>query len=282
MKPVSASSRLLRRRRASRSVPLLPARLRQFDPLQRPAAFAGARVLALPGLLLAALLVHGGIGYGAAFLASLVAAPQRPAQPGAAIRVVIREAVPPRPPEVEQTAASPAEPEPEPAPRAAPVREHRRRPARPAGPAPARRIVGLDLGSTVEGGSGPTFATGNSLDGATARRAAAPVAVGPAPPNRAATTLGPGLSRPRRLRAVRPPYPAMYRERGIEDDVVVRVHLDDQGRVERVELVGPSIHQEFNRAARQTALRERFAPARRNGRPIPFALTFAYRFRLAD
>src|SRR5262245_21137481 len=113
-------------------------------------------------------------------------------RPAAAQPVVVTV----RPAPAPVAAAAPALPPREPPRRAV-------RPARPAPPPPAlappapappaqpARVVGISLESTVEGGEA-AFAVGNTLDGATAARAHAPVPPAPAPPapaNRAASHL---------------------------------------------------------------------------------------------
>lgn len=153
-------------------------------------------------------------------------------------------------------------------------------------------IVGVSFSSTVTGGAGPAYASGETLVGASA-----PVAsrVGPRPASTAAATNGTGvrtvaaalgeggqLVKPRRLSGAEPPYPAVYRARALEADVTVRVALDARGRVRSVELVAPATQPLFNEAALKHARAERYEPAALEGRPIAYALSFTYRFRLND
>jgi hypothetical protein len=49
-----------------------------------------------------------------------------------------------------------------------------------------------------------------------------------------------------------------------------------------VDLIERAMHDDFNEAARQAALVEAFEPATRDGVPIPYSVTFTYRFRLED
>ncbi|MEQ8981024.1 MAG: TonB family protein, partial [Deltaproteobacteria bacterium] len=158
--------------------------------------------------------------------------------------------------------------------------------------APPRLRVGLRLSSTVPGGAGPAFAVGNTRLGATERVASAPVADAPvaakAPPpaNRRARYRGPrtgddDVEPPRRLRRRAPPYPEVYRERGLEDRVTVELTVGEDGAAHNVRLVVRSEHEAFNDAARDAAERERFRPAIRGGAPIPYVLRFTYHFRLS-
>ena len=233
-------------------------------------------------------------------IAFLPGAPAGPPPPQR-VAVEVREMPPPA---TEPEATAPA---PEPAvaaePAAKPKTESKRPPKRAPEPAPEVApppppVIGLDLESTVEGGAGPAFATGNSLAGKTERRARDPRSISPAAapssppaatpgPNRAASRIpgagdGGELVKPKRLRSLQPAYPEVLKARGIEANVTVAVRLDATGQVANVELVSGSDHEAFNRAALATARRERFSPARRGDRPIDYTLTFTYRFRLSD
>jgi protein TonB len=167
-------------------------------------------------------------------------------------------------------------------------------PARPKAPP---RVVGLDLDSTVVGGDGPTYATGDTRAGRTAERASAPRRAEPAPPprrpseptppgaNKAATrlpTAGAKYVLPKRKRPARPVYPEMLKSQGIEANVTVIVSLDAEGKVTSVKIAKGSEYPEFDEAARQAALAEEFSPATRDGAPIAYTLSFTYRFRLDD
>jgi protein TonB len=153
-------------------------------------------------------------------------------------------------------------------------------------------VVGLSLDNTVEGGSGPSFATGNTRRGRTADRAADPRAVppraGPAaaePKNQAASRIPTGSAKyvpPRRARPVQPHYPATLKAQGIEADVTVLVKLDAKGAVTAVDIIKSGGHPEFDEAARRAAEREAFHPATRDGTAIPYTLSYTYRFRLEE
>jgi protein TonB len=193
------------------------------------------------------------------------------------------EKIPPPPPRVVRKALPPPE--------APPPRE----PAK----APPVRIIGLSLESTTEGGEGPGFAVGNTRMGETDRKAVAPSAVkpatieaaplaapsGPATVNQVASRIpsaGVKYGLPRRRNKKEPPYPVTLESQGIEADVTVMVSIDDRGRVTAVKLIKEAPYPEFNEAARTTALAEEFEPATRDGVPIPYSLSFTYRFRLKE
>ncbi len=196
-------------------------------------------------------------------------------------------APPPEPPKPDRPRKRRAPPPPD------PIDAKDAPPPNPDAP-PVRRTVGLNLESTVTGGSGPAFATGNTRMGATERTAKDPKAIDrrreappktppPPSPNQVAQSI-PGskavLVKPKRKRRVEPAYPPLLRDRGIEGVVVVRVHLDARGSVTKVDIVAAAEHAAFNDAARAAALREQFNPATKNGTPIPFSVSFSYRFRL--
>lgn len=246
-----------------------------------------ARRLACLPWLLAAGVVHALPALGLLFAPRPAAA--RRAAP---IEVTLAPAAPaPTPaPEVQP------EPSPAPAPPAAPTRRARRAapkpaPAGPPAPAP-RRVVGLSLGATVQGGGGPAFAVGNTLEGRTAAvaeapvREAAPPQPAPAPSLNRRARAAPGsevtLTRPRRLRRVEPTYPDELRALGVEADVMVQVELTDRGEVKAARILRPAAQGAFNQAALAAAWQERFAPAARDGVPIEYTLSFTYRFRASE
>jgi protein TonB len=87
---------------------------------------------------------------------------------------------------------------------------------------------------------------------------------------------------PKRRAPSKPPYPETLKAQGVEADVPVLVTLDDGGRVTAVKILKSSAYPEFDEAARRAALAEQFEPATRDGAPIPYTLSFTYRFRLED
>ena len=67
---------------------------------------------------------------------------------------------------------------------------------------------------------------------------------------------------------VKPEYPAQARRQGIAGEVLLRILVSADGRVEQVE-VRRSAHEALSRAAREAVLRSTFHPLRRNGTPAP-------------
>lgn len=166
--------------------------------------------------------------------------------------------------------------------RASPTRE-----AGPKRPAAPRPVVGMSFGSTVRGG--PAFATGETLIGSTPSTGRAEPAAAPPPPrgsgNRQARFVnptGPDVERPRRTGRIKPNYPEALRAQRVEAQVTVQLMLNRAGAVTRVRIMKPARHPAFNRAALEAAQKEEFTPATQGGRPIPYTLSFSYRFRSSD
>ena len=315
----SKSRQNSRRRRAlARQRKSVPTQRLGPDPLVRGAQRDAARAWMIPILLIAAALAHGGFALGIGVISEAFAIGDKKVEDETLIVEIVEvsepepepEPVPEPEPEpepepvLEPVIEKPPEPEPvpeppkikakaKPKPKAEPPPEEPVEPAKP----PPRKIVGLDLGSTVEGGAGPSFGTGNALDGATARKAADPKEVKPNPgsstkpekadtgPNRVASILprtNQKLVKPKRKKRVKPDYPPTLRAQGIEANVVVQVEIDAEGKVKSVEIISPAPEAEFNEAAKAAALKETFQPASQNGKAIPFRLSFTYRYRIND
>jgi protein TonB len=284
-----AERREARRRIAARpQQPLTPAQ-RAFNPLARTRA-SHARRLAIAILAIAASIgVHLGVIGGAIWSRSdgkkaardevLVQVRQREPEP---------EKKPPPPAPVERPTRprviAKAPPPPAPPPVAPPK-------AKPV------RVVGLSLESTAgEGGDGPAFAAGNTRMGETAEKAVAPAEIAGAPKgdsqapasgtgNKTASRIpvaGVKYVPPKRKNPKPPPYPATLKSQGIEGDVMVLVSLDASGKVLSVKVIKGAPYPEFDEAAKNAALAEEFEPAQRDGVPIPYTLSYTYRFRLED
>jgi protein TonB len=292
--PFAERRRLARRRArervAARTSTGLTEAQRANDPLARGRVGRGGRALRALGAIVGSTGLHAAVvavGFAVAGL-QLGKRDQIRQQ----VDIQVREQVPPPPP------PPPPEPEPEPEPepvvkkvsRPPPAPEPEPPPPEPAAPPP--RVVGLSLDSTSEGGGGPAFAVGNTREGKTAERAVepsevpreAPPEVAPAPNQtaRRLPTAGVVYGQPKRKNPSAPPYPATLKAQGVEADVTVMVRLDAEGKVENVKVIKESPYPEFNEAARVHALAEEYEPATRDGVPIPYSLSFTYRFRLQE
>ena len=295
--PIRAQSRSIRRARAmSRvSVPVSEAQ-RAADPLLRTSAHARGRAAFVAALMIAAILIHGFavvVFYGIGF-ASRLGRTDRIDPNNEAIEVAMIEPPPPVPepepegePEPEPVIEPVEEPEPPPP---DPIDVPDTPPPPPTAP-PPRRVVGISLESTVQGGAGPGFSVGNTRMGRSEKKAAAPETVKkldkPAPaPNRIARRIpqaGVKLVKPKKIGPrIEPEYPPDLKAQNLEANVVVEVLIAADGRVRRVNVIAPSPHAAFNQAAVKAAKSQRWSPAQRRGQPIEFTVTYTVRFRLKD
>ena len=87
------------------------------------------------------------------------------------------------------------------------------------------------------------------------------------------------LQPPQLLEFVEAEYPAQALAQGHEGQVLLRLTIDQQGRVTDAEVMKGAGHG-FDPAARAAALQFRFAPARRGDTPIPARILYEYGFRL--
>lgn len=110
-------------------------------------------------------------------------------------------------------------------------------------------------------------------------RPAAPPAPDPEP---AATAAAPVLTDPTFDPAVCPPpsYPRAAERRRLEGRVLLRVRVSSEGEVLGVEVEQSTGHAILDEAAVEAVRSWRFAPARRNGRPVPGEARVAFRFHL--
>lgn len=76
-----------------------------------------------------------------------------------------------------------------------------------------------------------------------------------------------------------PEYPPAARAAGLEATVVLRLEIDETGRVRGVEVAEPAGHG-FDEAALRAANGLEFSPALRDGRPVPSRILFRYEFAI--
>jgi protein TonB len=288
----------------------VPEALRARDPIIHSSGSPNAGWIVL--ILIGAVAAHGaalGVLW-AAGLAIRTFQPQRLDPKEQRIEVAMVEPPPPPPPPPE--APPPPEPEPEvekpkpkpqPKPKAEPpppdpidVPKDPPPPPPPDAPKP-RRIVGLSLESTVQGGEGPAFGVGNTRMGSTARTAENPTEAKPlpkvtpqeAPPprtNRVATRvptaeckLQPPLPRGPRLE---PAYPKDYEAQELAAQVVLEVRIGADGQVMSAQVVRASQYPKFNDNALATVKKQRFTPATCDGEAREFVISYTYTFKLPD
>jgi protein TonB len=79
-----------------------------------------------------------------------------------------------------------------------------------------------------------------------------------------------------------PPYPDEAYERGEQGTVVLRLHIAEDGRVERIEIAQSSGSPVLDAAAQETLATWHFHPARHQGRPVPSYRDQPVRFLLDE
>jgi protein TonB len=82
------------------------------------------------------------------------------------------------------------------------------------------------------------------------------------------------------VRYVEPQYPSMARAAGIEGTVLLRVHVDETGRVVELFVERTDAGDVFTADALRAVREWRFRPARQGGRPVASWLLVPLRFRL--
>ena len=314
MKATKRASRASRRDRAVARVKApVPTTLRAFDPLVRPTGSKAAQLLRTVVVLVAALGLHAFM-LTAIFAANRVASSMAPeVEKDDKINVAIVRPPPPPPPPVEpppEPIDEPTDAEPPPPP---PKKKKppKKKPPKNEPPPPdpidvppeppktppkkqPRRIVGLNLESTVQGAGGPGFAVGNTRMGRTGDtaedaknvRKLDKVASEPRE-NRTATRI-PGRGRGKIVppkpkgRLLKPEYPALLRKQNIEAAVTVEVRIDGKGKVVSARVLDGPRYKEFRDAALAVAKKQQWEPATQGGKPIPYTRTYVYRFRFTD
>lgn len=231
------------------------------------------------------LLAHG-IAY-----ASLAMAPPPPPEPvKTRVSFRVHEPEPARPlPPPAPSVPEPAPPEPPKAQKAKPVTPNTPPPP-VAAPAPVD-LRGVTLtndsgggsfasavgnGSAFEGPLGPVGAKASAPKPALATAAPAPVASGV--PEVAAADLSARPVPPELTQNLRDHYPAAAKARGVGGSATVRVRIEPDGRVRRVELMTETF-EGFGEACRRTLVGSQWtAPRDRDGRAVATHIRYTCRF----
>ncbi|MCK6547974.1 energy transducer TonB [Myxococcota bacterium] len=272
----------------------IPAEVRAYDPLVHASYGGFANVGRIITVVIAAVVFHAlvvGTLFGAKAIARAMQSDKVPVDEP--IEVTIVEPPPPAaepPPAVvepeaakteEKAPEKPKEPEKKKEPEKPkeklppppdPVNTPKNDQPPPKNDKPARRIVGLNLESTTEGGSGPSFGVGNTRMGETEKVAQNPTDVAPTSKT-LGTPEGTGPAENVNQTATRIPTARAKL-------VVVRVNIDEKGKVVDVTVVAPSPYPELNEAAKAAAKKQEWNPATRDGVPVPTKQTYTFRFRI--
>lgn len=97
-------------------------------------------------------------------------------------------------------------------------------------------------------------------------------------------TVGPALGEKgfleaQPLQTVRANYPPMALRMGIEADVILKIQVDTEGKVTKIE-IAKSAGMGFDEEALKAVRQFRFEPAQKDGKNVASELTYIYRFRL--
>jgi len=142
-------------------------------------------------------------------------------------------------------------------------------------------VTGITMESTSEGG-GVAVGAGNTLRGAPERTAPAPESVKPYKAEQYAPAAQVSeLPRPLNREALnlRRYYPAQAKRSGFEGDVVLRLLIDADGSIAKVDVVSDP-GQGLGPAAAQAVRELRFSPAKVNGVAVATTVPFTIHFTL--
>jgi protein TonB len=160
-------------------------------------------------------------------------------------------------------------------------------PPPPRAPAPAPTLAQVPRPAATQASVPPSAATAPPPGPApTVASAPAPAPVQPEPApalptDVASTQAAPsGATPPRLLAKLSPTYPAIAQRMRKEATVVVRVLVDERGRVMQAELKGGQAGYGFDQAALQAAKGARFAAATQGGQPVKMWVDLPIHFKL--
>lgn len=145
-------------------------------------------------------------------------------------------------------------------------------------PVPAPEPVAIDWSAEA---LRPPFSLASLPPSEAPAREEAPVAREiPAHPRPADVAHAPVVADPVPLEVPSPPYPRLARRAGEQGSVLLRLELDHEGRVARVEIVESSGFTRLDRAAQETLSGWRFEPRREDGRAVASSVLHRVTFRL--
>ncbi len=167
----------------------------------------------------------------------------------------------------------PEPPPPPPKPKAPPKAE-----AKPAAPQAAAKAPPVNLGLVFDNSGPATPGVGGGI--------AVPVAPKKVEPRAVVARAEPKVceeqpSKPEPIEKVELEYPVEARQLGLEGRIVLRLFVDAEGRVEKVDVVSGA-GEVLDKAAVAAAMQWRFSPARACGAGVPSTYVVARRFELGD
>lgn len=87
---------------------------------------------------------------------------------------------------------------------------------------------------------------------------------------------------PEMLEYVEPEYPELLKKAGIEGTVYIKAFIDKDGNVGDVKIAKSSGHEEMDRAAATAAVKAKFRPAIKDGKPVAVWVTYSVNFVLGS
>jgi protein TonB len=106
----------------------------------------------------------------------------------------------------------------------------------------------------------------------------------PAPPPTPAPLPNPGFiafdQPPEPVTIVKPNYPGLARQAGIEGTVIVKVTIDIEGKVIAAVVLSSDVTESMDREAVKAALRCTFNPAKQRDKPVRVDVVIPFQFRL--
>jgi TonB family protein len=127
--------------------------------------------------------------------------------------------------------------------------------------------------------AGPALAQSNDTEGSVPRGGAGAV-VRPAAPDDAGAAKPTDVVMPRQIHFEHAVYPPEAQAQGLEASVVLKLVIDREGNVVDAQVPEP-VGRGFDEAAREAALKFKYEPATRAGKPIPVTILYKYEFTLA-
>ena len=94
--------------------------------------------------------------------------------------------------------------------------------------------------------------------------------------------IGGNVRPPRKIKDVKPVYPAAMREAGLTGTVPIQAIIDREGTVSSVRVLSAQVHPDFTIAAVDAVRQWRFTPTLLNGAPVEVVMTVSVRFDLDD
>ncbi len=253
----------------------------------------GANWMLIVGALVLAVIFHGGVGVGTSSLAEPKPLDER-------VEMAIFEPPPPPPPpEPEIEEPEPEKPKPEPKKKKLPETKVKEKPAEPppepppsnSDPEPVDEeppplVTGISMESTTKGNSGFKVRVGNTAygdpnkekftDPDDVKKYRGGSAKKFKPVRQASISTPPTVIK----RSV-PRYPKQLKDEGIEGVVVLKILIDEDGRVRGTKVI-KGLHPVLDKLARAALKKTLFSPCKVDGKPVTCPYTYRFKWEIYD